>query len=184
MLRAFKSLCCGLILAAMPPFGALAATVRVDYYENAFYLNLQFRSSKTADELLAMLTDYDRLNRINTGIAQSRVIGYGEDGKVIVWKKLHGCIAFVCRGLEHTELVNRKGSEITMTTLPDKSDFAIGMAHWEVTAMKGMPGSTLSYNAMLRPAFSLPPLLGPWLMKRAITRELRETAAALGDTNP
>ncbi len=180
--RVHQFLCgCLLLATALPLSATRAAAVRVDYYQQAFYLNLHFRSRLAPQALLDRLTDYENLHRINSGIVQSKIIGHGEAGKVIVWKRLRGCVAFICRELEHTELVDRHGNDISMVTLPEKSDFDMGNAHWLITPIKGMPGATLRYNAMLRPSFSLPPLLGPWLMKRAIVNELRETASALGD---
>jgi len=167
------------MLLAFPLASAQAADVQVDYYQKKFYLDMQFRSSLDEQEIHRRLSDFNHLERVNRSIVQSHIVGSAGEGKTLVWKRIKGCVAFYCRDLEHTELVTQKKNSLIMVTIPEKSDFELGAARWVV--MPAPLGTGVMYSATLKPSFALPPLLGSWLMKRALERELRRTAAALGD---
>ena len=158
---------------------ASAATIQVAEEDGTFYLSLTFKSELLPEALFARLTDYQNLNLINPMIEASRIVGKANGNQKIVWKKLRGCITFFCRELEHTEFVTEEGNKITMMTIPERSDFELGQSHWKV--MPGATGSRVRFASALKPSFSLPPLLGNWLMKQKIQDELYTTAGLLGD---
>ncbi|HBS26666.1 MAG TPA: hypothetical protein DD827_05990 [Gammaproteobacteria bacterium] len=158
---------------------AQAATVQVDSEEGTFYLNLRFQSELLPDALITLLTDYENLNQVNPAITKSEVITPNNGNKKIVWKQIKGCITFFCRELEHTEYVTESENKITMMTIPEKSDFEMGHSSWMI--MPGATGSRVKFSSVLKPSFSLPPLIGNWLMKQKLRDELHQTARLLGD---
>lgn len=167
---------CLIVFLSLP---AQAAMVLVEAEDGNFYLTLSFKSEMLPTALLARLTDFQNLHQISPVITESSVISRADGGKVIVWKRINGCITFFCRELQHTEIVTVDGNKIMMITIPERSDFEFGQSHWIV--MPGAVGSRVKFSSVLKPSFSLPPLMGTWLMKQSLQDELQTTARLLGD---
>lgn len=74
-----------------------------------------------------------------------------------------------------TEDVQTEGDgEIVGQALPSASDFRELREHWRIVPDDS--GTRVHYAATMMPKFFVPPLIGPWLIKATLRRELATSA--------
>jgi hypothetical protein len=69
-------------------------------------------------------------------------------------------------------MVQSPGYHIEATILPQSSDFRRGRAQWRLTAEGN--STLMQFNAELVPDFFMPPLIGPWLIRREMANQITE----------
>jgi len=82
----------------------------------------------------------------------------------------------------HQNVVNEIGrrsekisaGEIITIAIPEESDFIYNRTRWTLQSVDG--GTRVTYEAEIEPDFWMPPLIGPW----AIKRKLEVSAAEIG----
>lgn len=147
------------------------------YYHVDFAVTLEGR----VDRLRRLLTDYERLQELSTTMVESRLLRgrSGADARIEV--VLRPCVLIVfCKTLTKVSdsTVEAGGERIRYDAVPGRGDFETAS---ESIVMKqlsraGAPAIHLRYTAVLRPAFSVPAFVGPWLIRRAILSDLEETS--------
>lgn len=79
------------------------------------------------------------------------------EGCVLIW-----CESFVRIGYLRLEPLHR----IEAITDPDRSDFLFSRERWELKEVDG--GTLLTYEFEMVPDFWVPPVVGPYFIKRAL----------------
>ena len=69
------------------------------------------------------------------------------------------------------------GGLIEALTVPALSDFRRGIYRWRLQSENG--ATRMQFTALLEPDFWVPPVIGPWLIKRKLLDEVRVTTAAI-----
>jgi hypothetical protein len=59
-------------------------------------------------------------------------------------------------------------THIRTVTLPEQSDFKYSVSEWFIEADEG--GSRMTYVLEMEPDFWVPPVIGPWYLKRTLLR--------------
>ena len=67
--------------------------------------------------------------------------------------------------------------ELTVDVDPAQSDFEFGQAEWHLNEGSGV--TRLWFEARIRPAFWVPPLIGPWAIRHVLREEARSTCNGL-----
>jgi carbon monoxide dehydrogenase subunit G len=124
----------------------------------------------------AALIDFPRLTRLSPAVRQSRVMGETRDG-TLVFTRTRACAGWFCRDLRQTQLVTVTDELITAVALPEQSNVEVGHTTWQVRA-EG-EGTHLAWTTVVDPAFFVPPLLGPPLVKSALRRESEQFASGV-----
>jgi uncharacterized protein YndB with AHSA1/START domain len=125
--------------------------------------------------VLQFLTDYDQLTAINTTIKESRIVHTYSPTKHRVQTLIRACILFFCRNVRQLQDVEQHNERLLVATIiPAESDFRQGRVQWQLAESDG--ATRMSFTATLEPAFWVPPVIGPWLVKRRIVSELLESA--------
>lgn len=118
-----------------------------------------------------LLTDYDHLHDLIDAIVTSAVVG--EQGELLKTRlQMHSCILFFCRDTVLVEQVQGNGQDrIRAAVVPAESDFRSGESLW--TIVPAATGRTrVSLRRQLEPDFWVPPVIGPWLVKKKMVQEL------------
>jgi len=131
----------------------------------------------------SLLTDYDHLGRINPAIQDSEIVLQREPGDLRVRTVTDVCVWIYCKRLRQVQDVTETGdSSIVAIVIPEQSDFSYGYAHlslWQEAA-----GTRVRLQGELRPNFWIPPLIGPWLVKRKLIEEALVTIGNLEQVAP
>lgn len=126
----------------------------------------------------ALLRDYRQWPNLSDTMTESRLLETFPDGRQRVRIVFHSCVLLFCKDISQTkELDNRQDGDIRAVMVPEQSDFSYGWEHWRIRAAKDM--TRLQYQAEFVPAFALPPVIGPWILKARLRQTLTLTAERL-----
>jgi hypothetical protein len=149
-------------------------SLTVSEQDGVYEIHARMRLDAPAAEVFEVLTDYAHLYRLDPSITESLVLPPAADGSVRVRTRLEDCVAFVCLDVTRIERLRETGpGELHGSIEPDGSDFRSGESHWRVRAEGD--STVVHYAGRIEPAFSLPPLLGPAMMKRKLEEHTLNT---------
>lgn len=78
-----------------------------------------------------------------------------------------GCFLFFCKTVERYGSVTAVPPvELSASADPARSDFEISDEHWTFAAEDG--GTVVRYTLRMKPGFWVPPLIGPYVVKRKL----------------
>jgi hypothetical protein len=126
----------------------------------------------TPESIYAVLTDYDdnRFGRISSVYKESRYLEPGQDGTPIVFTRMEGCLLSYCLTLKRTErLETVEPRYIKSYTIPEQSNFKYSTSEWRLEP-DGVGGTNMLYRLEMEPDFNVPPVIGPWYLKRTLSK--------------
>jgi len=124
------------------------------------------------DKAFAMLTNYERLDRLNPGIVEAERLDTDDSPMRRVRTVVEGCVLFFCRRLERVETIQTHDRRRIVTrVVPEASDFRSGESRWELAAVT--KGTRLRFRGSLAPDFWVPPVIGPWAIERNLRASMR-----------
>ena len=176
-MRFAVTLACCLIITAPVTAGKItdASVTKVNGIYDA---SIDVRIIAPVDTVIRFITDYDNLAVINPSIEESRVLyTYGPD-KHRVQSVIKVCILIYCKQVQLVQDVQQQGrTVIEVITLPEYSDFISGVARLHFTEV----GQTteMTFIQRFEPDFWIPPVIGPWLIKRKLMYEVDQTTAII-----
>lgn len=127
-----------------------------------------------------VLIDYDEdhFGRISEIYKESDYLPPDSDGTPLVYTLVEGCLLFYCRSMRRVERLEvEKPRFIRTTTLPEQSDFRYSVSQWLLKAEGD--GTRIVYRLDMEPDFWLPPFVGPWYLKRTLSRGGTEVLARI-----
>ncbi len=170
----------GFCLALWAP-GAVAGkifTALVTHQSGSYFVEVDARVSASEDAVRGLLTDYDHLSRVNPAVESSEIIFKRKAGDYQVRTVTKVCIWFYCRRIHQVQnVIESQDGSITAVVIPEKSDFSHGYAR--VTLWREPAGTRVLIRSEVRPKFWIPPVIGPWLLKRKLRSETLETVQNL-----
>jgi hypothetical protein len=153
-----------------------AVTVEVD--GNTFHITLDALVDGTQARVYQVLSDYARLDRVNPGIRSISVRPSPANAGKRVRSVLADCVWFFCREIVQVQDVTEPNPfTIVGKVVPGEGDFAAGSFAWHVTAEGAR--TRVRYEASQVPRFWVPPLIGPWMIKRTLHDQLAYSVAVL-----
>lgn len=159
-------------------YGAEVLVTEVTHANGRYAVEFDVRLAAPPGRLKHYLTDYANYASYFTSIRQSRVLGRTPNGALRVRLQLHSCLLFFCRTATVVkDVTERPDGMITARIEPNLSDFRDATELWRIVPDGGQ--TRLQYQAALVPKFFVPPVLGPWLLKRHIRTTLERSAVKL-----
>ena len=142
---------------------------------DSYSLSVTARIDAPIDHVYQSITDFDNLAAINPAIEESQLLAVPSEDSRLVRSVIKVCILMFCKHVKQVQDVTMKEAyTIEAVVLPERSDFRSGFARWQLTT-RGTSTDLLFTNTF-EPDFWVPPVIGPWLIKRKFTREVAETA--------
>lgn len=156
--------------------GALAAAATIDDLDvkrerGRYSLEANARLEATPESIYAVLTDFDdnAYSRISGAYKESRYLEPAGDGTPVVYTRMEGCALWHCMSLERTERLETNAPYwIKSTVLPEASNFKHSVSEWWLE--RDGDGTKMIYKLDMEPAFSVPPIVGPWYLKRTLSQ--------------
>jgi hypothetical protein len=157
-----------LLLAA----GADAADLRkvtVEKDEKRYRLSSETRFDASTSDLYRVLTDYDLFTQFSSVFVEARNEEPGTNGKPRYFTRMEGCIMLFCKSfVRNGELTLTPEKEIVALADPERSDFSYSRER--CILQSDGDGTLLIYDFELEPAFWVPPIVGPFIMKRVLRK--------------
>ena len=156
----------GLLLA----FSLQAAELRdvtVEREDDRYKLRSETLFDTTQEDLYRVLTNYDDFEKFTSAFSDSRNLEPDEDGNPRFYTEMEGCVLFFCVTFErygHLEL--QPETNIRAVVDPETSDFAYSVETWALS--KEDDGVLLIYEFEMEPDFWVPPVIGPFYIRRAL----------------
>jgi hypothetical protein len=169
------------LAAIAPAFAVSVDELEVTHEADTYRVHFDVRMEADAARVRALLSDYRHWPRISQTIKESRLVRDWPDGRKRVSADLRSCVAFIlCKTVRQVKDLQPPAADGVFRTdmVAGEGDFASGWEIWEIVDA-GVRRTRLRYRAQLVPAFGLPPLVGPWLLKRELRAELLRTADAV-----
>ena len=121
--------------------------------------------------VLAVITDYKHIYRINPSIVESELLPAGDDGVTRVRNRIEHCLYVFCFEVEIVEDVVLIGDVNLLATLvPELSSFESVNAMWHLRPFEDQR-PRIQYRANFRPDFFIPPVIGSLIIKSKLREE-------------
>ncbi len=144
-------------------------TIEVDYDDGVYRLVSNTFIDAPREAIFEVLTDYERFGRISSTYKEYGFLEPDEDGIPIIFTRMEGCVLFFCVSMRRVERMTvAKPGFIRTDTLPEQSDFRFSTSEWTLEPEES--GTSMTYRFVMEPDFWVPPLIGPWVLKRRLTR--------------
>jgi len=153
-------------------WAATIDTLDVTRKKSRYALVANAHLDATAESIYAVLTDYDdnAFGRISSVYKESRYLDPAADGIPIVFTRMEGCVLFYCMTLRRTERLETVApTQIRSVTLPEQSNFKYSVSEWMLES-DGVGGTNMLYKIEMEPDFGIPPVVGPWYLKRTLSQ--------------
>lgn len=166
------------VVAALVALGAsaLAAAATIDDLDvwrkrGRYSLEAEARLEATPESIYAVITDFDdnAYSRISRAYKESRYLPPASDGAPLVYTRMEGCMLWHCVTLERTERLETDAPYyIKSVALPDGSNFKHASSEWQLEP--DGDGTLMTYRLEMEPDFFVPPIIGPWYLKRTLSQ--------------
>jgi hypothetical protein len=169
----FPALLCSALAAAGQVFTAL-----VTHESGHYFVEVDALVAIPEPRARELLTDYDHLERVNPAVEISEILDDRGPGGYRVRTVTRACVWFFCKRINQVQDVTegRDGSIVAMV-IPEQSDLRHGYARvdlWQEGA-----GTRILIRSTVEPDFWVPPLIGPWIIKRKLRSEALDTVRNL-----
>jgi len=157
------------MLLSYPVFSADLQDVKVELEDNRYSLKSEAWFDASVDELYRVLTDYELFRKFTSAIVESSNIEPDEQGRPRFYTRMEGCLLFWCQSfIRNGYLVLTPKNDVVAITDPEESDFKYSHEHWKLEP--DGDGTRMIYSFEMEPAFWVPPLVGPYVIKRSLKR--------------
>lgn len=141
--------------------------VTVEKEEKRYRLTSETRFDASVPDLYRVLTDYSLFTEFSSVFVESRNLRAAENGKPRYYTRMEGCMLLFCKSFVRVgELTLTPHREIVALADPEESDFNYSRERWQLEA--DGDGAILKYEFELEPSFWVPPVIGPYVMKRVL----------------
>lgn len=170
-----------LLLAAAPPLDAAELrSVTLDKRDGIYHATSEVWLDAPRAEVFDVLSNWDLSTRFSSLIVAARNVEPDADGRPGFYMKNKGCILFFCQTVEREGYVELKENRrIRAVAFPGKSDFELSDETWTLADDDG--GTRILYKMQMKPKFWIPPLIGPYTIRRKITNDGLEALQRIED---
>ena len=167
-----------MIIGALSGHSVSAAELRrLDVQKNGPRLEVEAELVIEAPtpQVFDALADYDEFADLSSAYLESRYLEPDVDGTSRIYTKIRGCILFFCRTIARVARLDTVPyQQITATTEPALSDVDYGVEKWVLHQHEA--GTVLIYTHVVEPDFWVPPVLGPWALRRSLRSDALSAA--------
>jgi hypothetical protein len=120
--------------------------------------------------LYNVFRDWNLSTEFSSWVVEARNLEPDETGQPGFYIKNQGCVLFVCKTLIREGYVEVEPYTLIRASADaDKSDFAISDETWHFESEGD--GTVVVYELELSPKFWIPPVVGPWAIKRKLKND-------------
>jgi hypothetical protein len=124
-----------------------------------------------ADYVRNVITDYKHAYRIDNTITSVEVLPTDYDEVIRVRNLSKQCVGPFCFDISWTgDITETRDGDIEVKTIPELSSFVSGAAIWHIRSQG--EHTCVLYEANLKPAFFIPPVIGNTIIKNHIKDEV------------
>ncbi len=186
-----KTLLVTLILLPGIALCADIKTIEIKKEKNLYHIHINATVHADFDKVISIITDYENLPLINPYLKQSKLLDTPEDERSTVNMLTEICVLFVCYNIRHVQTFHFVEDGILFSRIiPEKSNFQAGWMRWEIKEIDSnriYPVTRIILDIEMVPDFFVPPVIGPYQIKKIMLEMTRATILNLekkAKTNP
>lgn len=169
---------------ATPAVAAQLSAVRVTRDGARFFMRMHLAIDEPPAAVFEALRDYRAMPRFNPDLRAVRVQATREPDRVRLFTTVHACVLFLCKTLHQEQIMtaaaDAHGGVLRAELVPGRGDFREGHGLWIVRPCHARVRQTcVDVQLELVPAFWVPPVIGPWAIRRVLYQEASRTSAGL-----
>lgn len=169
---------------AMPAHAAQVSRVQVTRHGGRFLIDMHMVIHAPPRSVFRALQDYATMARYNPDLRSVRVELTGARKRVRLFTTVHVCVLVFCKTMHQEQIMTATptadGGSLDAELVPGSGDFKGGHGLWIVRPCPTARGaSCMDVRIQLLPAFWVPPLIGPWVLRRKMDEEARRTGPGL-----
>jgi len=159
-----------LLILLLPAKAADLQEVVVDRKDGVYSMYARVRFDATLEQLYEVLLDWDLSTQFSSIVVESRNVEPDEQGRPQYYSRIRTCVAFFCRSFERNGHVETVPNEwIRAAADPERSDFHLSNESWKF--VDADDGAVVVYELEFKPKFWVPPVIGPYLVKRKLKKD-------------
>ncbi len=140
-------------------------TIEVAYEDGVYTVESEVWFDVGQAELYDVFSRWDLSAEFSSAIVEARDI-LSEEGRGY-YVRNRGCFLFFCKTVErYGSVAAVPPVELSASADPARSDFEISDEHWAFSTEDG--GTVVRYKLRMKPGFWVPPLIGPYVVKRKL----------------
>lgn len=172
-----------LLCLATQAHAAQVSAVRVTRSGERFSIDMHMVIDAPAPAVFRALQDYATMARYNPDLRSVRVELTAAPDRVRLFTTVHLCVLIFCKTMHQEQIMTATagagGGRLNADLVPRGGDFKEGHGLWLVRPCPARPGTCMDVRIQLLPAFWVPPVIGPWVLRRKMDEEARRTGAGL-----
>lgn len=153
-------------------------SAKVAHKDGVYLLELNVVVTSRFEPTHAIVTDYEQLHRISDVLIETSLLS--EADAEIKRRRLvvRTCIVVFCFTAKMVEDVWERENTIITKIIPELSDYKFGKTEWRVNPVDD-EHTRIELYCELEPSFWIPPLIGPYIMKKKMMREAKKTISRI-----
>ena len=157
-----------LLLCVIATAGAAEMrSVEVDRADGRYVMRSEVRFAASVEAVYSVFADYDLSTQFSSAIIESRNIEAVKGGQPGFYIRNRGCVLFFCKSFERYGTVELEPYKIIRASIdPERSDFHLSNESWRF--QRDGAGTIVTYDLEFKPKFWVPPLIGPYVIKRKL----------------
>ncbi len=168
--------------------------MHVTHDQERFLIGMHIVIDATGPQVFRALRDYADMPRYNPDLRAVRVESTSEPDRVRLFTTVHTCVLFFCKTVHQQQVMtataNASGGILQADLVAQKGAFE-GYGRWAVgpCPVNGAPArlpqrapasqACMDIQIVLVPVFWVPPVIGPWLVRRKMEQEAQWTSRGL-----
>lgn len=141
--------------------------VSVTYENDRYRLESRAWFDASREDLYRVLTDYDLFEQFTSAFVETRNLPEDAAGRPRFYTRMEGCVLMFCKSMiREGHLALEPPGFIVAVAHANASDFRFSRESWRLEP--DGDGTLMTYNFEMEPAFWVPPVIGPFLIKRTL----------------
>ena len=158
--------------------------VRVTRDGERFLIDMRVSIAAPPSAVFRALQDYSAMTRYNPDLRAVRAEPTAVPGRVRLYTTVRTCVLIFCRTMRQEEMMvattNAQGGVLEAKLLAHGGAFKAGSGRWAVGPCPADRAMTcMNARIELLPAFWVPPVIGPWVIRRKMEEEAYRTSVGL-----
>ena len=156
-----------LFLQGLPSFAAELKDVSVERKDARYHLSSTTYFDATQSQLYKILTDYEQFPRFANAFVEAENREPDEQGRPQFYTRMEGCVLLFCKSyIRYGHLELKPEYDIVAIVDPELSNFNYSRERWQL--IPEGKGTIMIYDFEMEPGFWVPPIVGPYVIKRAL----------------
>ena len=149
-----------------------------------FLIGMRLRVDAPPAAVFRALQNYAALSHYTPDVRAVHIVRTPSPDRVLLFTTLHACVLFFCKTMFQEQIMTARadthGGVLRSRLLPQGSDFREGHGRWTVEPCPAqVPSTCVNVRLEMVPKFWVPPLIGPWLIRRKMRVQAHDASVGL-----